>query len=344
MSRTHRHATGSAASSRSRITCRTASLSIPVCGDAFFAPGVDPNAGYNFMSVLSHDHAGPRRALPPTRTNVCGFSSQTWNDNPALPRALGPADRLAHRDDDRGSANLHLEHLEGPALSTTRRTSVLDHAVRPPRGRLGRALTFARLRRRRRSATRTRSTTRTATPIIDTGIRQHQAQPRQPDDGDALHGPLAARRPRHVIYAEWGRLAATSDPVAGGHRRAVPRLHRRGLPGRRRHHRDPHHQRQSAADDGHGSGQRPAERQHLDLLHGHATLSYSWTLNSTNPVLYTITNPIRGPDHAEHGQPRRGQDGDRDPHSSPEAGSAPARRGRSRTRRPAARCGGTWAP
>jgi predicted carbohydrate-binding protein with CBM5 and CBM33 domain len=33
----------------------------PVCGDAFFAPGVDPNAGYNFMSVLSHSrgHAGP---------------------------------------------------------------------------------------------------------------------------------------------------------------------------------------------------------------------------------------------------------------------------------------------
>ena len=36
----------------------------PVCGDAFFAPGVDPNAGYNFMSVLSHSrgHAEPARA------------------------------------------------------------------------------------------------------------------------------------------------------------------------------------------------------------------------------------------------------------------------------------------
>jgi len=65
----------------------------PVCGDAFFAPGVDPNAGYNFMSVLSHSrgHAGPAFPSPtfPPNTisppHVCSFSSQTWNNNnPAL--------------------------------------------------------------------------------------------------------------------------------------------------------------------------------------------------------------------------------------------------------------------
>ncbi len=48
----------------------------PVCGDAFRAPGVDPNAGYNFMSVLTHTtgYAGVG-----ARTNVCSFNSETWS-------------------------------------------------------------------------------------------------------------------------------------------------------------------------------------------------------------------------------------------------------------------------
>src|SRR5688572_14303829 len=48
----------------------------PVCGNAFFATGLDPSAGYSFMSVLTHTTG--RQGVGP-RTNVCGFNSETWN-------------------------------------------------------------------------------------------------------------------------------------------------------------------------------------------------------------------------------------------------------------------------
>lgn len=48
----------------------------PVCGNAFNAAGLDPSAGYNFMSVLTHTTG---RAGVGVRTNVCGFNSETWN-------------------------------------------------------------------------------------------------------------------------------------------------------------------------------------------------------------------------------------------------------------------------
>jgi predicted carbohydrate-binding protein with CBM5 and CBM33 domain len=48
----------------------------PVCGDAFNAPGMNPQAGYSFMSVLTHTtgYAGVG-----ARTNVCSFNSETWS-------------------------------------------------------------------------------------------------------------------------------------------------------------------------------------------------------------------------------------------------------------------------
>ena len=47
-----------------------------VCNEAFRAPGVDPNAGYNFMSVLTHTtgYAGVG-----ARTNVCSFNAEPWS-------------------------------------------------------------------------------------------------------------------------------------------------------------------------------------------------------------------------------------------------------------------------
>jgi predicted carbohydrate-binding protein with CBM5 and CBM33 domain len=48
----------------------------PVCGQAFNAPGLDPTAGYSFMSVLTHTTG--RSGVGP-RQNVCGFNSETWN-------------------------------------------------------------------------------------------------------------------------------------------------------------------------------------------------------------------------------------------------------------------------
>ena len=48
----------------------------PVCGDAFNAPGMNPQAGYSFMSVLTHTtgYFGVG-----ARTNVCSFNSETWS-------------------------------------------------------------------------------------------------------------------------------------------------------------------------------------------------------------------------------------------------------------------------
>jgi uncharacterized repeat protein (TIGR02543 family) len=47
----------------------------PVCGDAFNAPGLDPNIGYNFMAVLTHDQG---YAVVGPRDNVCGFNAEPF--------------------------------------------------------------------------------------------------------------------------------------------------------------------------------------------------------------------------------------------------------------------------
>jgi len=69
----------------------------PVCGNAFFAPGIEATAGYSFMSVLTHTTG--RQGVGP-RANVCGFNSETWNgaatvwdqpiDWPTVPMTAGP--------------------------------------------------------------------------------------------------------------------------------------------------------------------------------------------------------------------------------------------------------------
>lgn len=48
----------------------------PVCGDAFFADGIEATSGYSFMSVLTHTTG--RSGVGP-REHVCGFNSETWN-------------------------------------------------------------------------------------------------------------------------------------------------------------------------------------------------------------------------------------------------------------------------
>src|ERR1044071_700715 len=47
----------------------------PVCGQAFNAPGLDPNPDYTFMSVLPHTTGYSGVGPGPT---VCGFSSEPW--------------------------------------------------------------------------------------------------------------------------------------------------------------------------------------------------------------------------------------------------------------------------
>jgi len=49
----------------------------PFCGDAY---ADDPNAGYEFMSVLTHDRG--RASVRPLPDNVCGFNSETFDFGP----------------------------------------------------------------------------------------------------------------------------------------------------------------------------------------------------------------------------------------------------------------------
>ena len=49
---------------------------IPACIDAF---AVDNQGGYQFMSVLTHDVG--RQGVTPLPSNVCGFNSETWDNN-----------------------------------------------------------------------------------------------------------------------------------------------------------------------------------------------------------------------------------------------------------------------
>ncbi len=74
---------------------------IPACVDAF---AQDQNGGYQFMSVLTHDVG--RQGVTPLPNNVCGFDSETWDNNnngnttpwdlpldwPTTPVAAGPFD------------------------------------------------------------------------------------------------------------------------------------------------------------------------------------------------------------------------------------------------------------
>ena len=76
---------------------RNGTAAYPICGDAFNAPGLDPNQGYNFMSVLTHDQG---LAVSGPRTNVCSYDSETWKGTstawdqpinwPTTPFASGP--------------------------------------------------------------------------------------------------------------------------------------------------------------------------------------------------------------------------------------------------------------
>ena len=199
----------------------------PVCGDAFFAnvPGLDPNAGYNFMSVLSHSrgHTGPAfpsPTFPPNTTSpphVCSFSSQTWNaGNPALntptpwdipidwpTNPITAGTRLFTWNIQNGP---HFDDTEDFTYWITRPGFVFQ---------VGRALTWADFE---------------ATPFCDENAVHSRQGGAIVDDGnpDIIlnrgNQTIATRctvpsRPagsRHVIYAEWGRLGANSTPIQGG--------------------------------------------------------------------------------------------------------------------------------
>jgi chitin-binding protein len=171
----------------------------PVCGGAFFAPGIEPTAGYSFMSVLTHTTG--RQGVGP-RTNVCGFNSETWNgvatvwdqaiDWPTVPMTAGPR-------------NFVWSISWGPHFSDT---SDFRYWITKPGfvWQTGRALSFSDFE---------------DTPFcsLDYNDATPNANPNLvPDKANATfltRCTVPARSGRHVIYGEWGRTPPTFERFHG---------------------------------------------------------------------------------------------------------------------------------
>jgi predicted carbohydrate-binding protein with CBM5 and CBM33 domain len=236
----------------------------PVCGNAFTAPGVPFEAGYSFMSVLTHTTG--RAGIGP-RTNVCGFNSETWNgaatvwdqpiDWPTTPMTAGPRNFVWNI-----SWGPHFSDTSDFRYWITRSNFVWQ---------TGRALTFADFE---------------DAPFCD--LAYNDATPNAnpnliPNPGSALFTTrctVPARTGRHVIYAEWGRTPPTLerfhgciDAVFSGTQQPTvtaaialnPNVTTFTGPG-------------SITLNGTGSTG--------------SNLTYNWTVAAPNSSFYTITNPM----------------------------------------------------
>jgi chitin-binding protein len=235
----------------------------PVCGNAFFATGIEPTAGYSFMSVLTHTTG---RAGVGPRTNVCGFNSETWNgaatvwdqpiDWPTVPMTAGPR-------------NFTWNISWGPHFSDT---SDFRYWITKSSfvWQTGKPLSFSDFE---------------DAPFCD--LAYNDATPNAnpnlvPDKANAMFltkCTVPARTGRHVIYAEWGRTPPTFERFHG-------------------------------CIDAQFSGSPPPTVTANIVLNPNVTtftgtgsialsgttsvgsnLSYSWSVDSENPSLYSITNP-----------------------------------------------------
>ena len=236
----------------------------PVCGEAFFAPGVEATAGYSFMSVLTHTTG---RAGVGTRTNVCGFNSETWNgaatvwdqaiDWPTVPMTAGPR-------------NFTWNISWGPHFSDS---SDFRYWITKPGfvWQTGRALTFADFE---------------DAPFCD--LAYNDATPNAnpnlvPDKANAMfltRCTVPSRAGRHVIYAEWGRTPPTFERFHGCIDAQFSGTPQPGVTAN--FVRTPN----AATFTGSGS----------IALNGTTSvgtnLTYTWSVSAPNPALYTITNPM----------------------------------------------------
>ena len=222
---------------------------------------------------------------------MCSFSSQTWNNNnPALntptpwdlpinwpTKTITAGPRIFTWNVPNGP---HFDDTEDFTYWITR--STYQHQV-------GRALTWADLEPRR-SATRTRSTAAAAAPSWTRATPTSSSTAAAQTIGTRCTVPSRPAGSRHVIYAEWGRLGANSTPWQGG---TDERFHGcidvvfQGGGGTTVTPIISANQPPTAVT---GAANVPLNGSTSTCSTG-CTLSYSWTLNSTNPGLYTIANP-----------------------------------------------------
>jgi predicted carbohydrate-binding protein with CBM5 and CBM33 domain len=235
----------------------------PVCGGAFFAPGVEPTAGYSFMSVLTHNTG--RLGTGP-KANVCGFNSETWNgaatvwdqpiDWPTVPMTAGPR-------------NFTWNISWGPHFSDT---ADFRYWITKPGfvWQTGRALSFTDFE---------------DLPFCDLAYNHSTPNGNPnlvPNEANATfltRCTVPVRSGRHVIYAEWGRTPPTLERFHG-------------------------------CIDASFSGTPPptvtaniVTNPNVTTFTGSGSialngstsvgsnLSYTWSVDSENPGLYSITNP-----------------------------------------------------
>jgi chitin-binding protein len=234
----------------------------PVCANAFTAAGIDPNAGYSFMSVLTHTTG---RAGVGPRSNVCGFNSETWNG------AATPWDQPINWPTNNMAAGSRLFTWNiswGPHFSDTS-----DFRYWITRSdfqyQAGRPLSFSDFE----DAPFCELTYNDATPNANPNVIPNQA-----NTTFQTRCNVPQRSGRHVIYAEWGRNQWTYERFHG----CIDAVFQGGT--------GPTVDAQIALSpdvaefEGAGS----------ITLDGRGStgsnLTYQWTVDSQNPSLYTLTN------------------------------------------------------
>ncbi len=235
----------------------------PVCGNAFSAPGIPFEAGYSFMSVLTHTTG---RAGVGPRANVCGFNSETWNgaatvwdqpiDWPTVPMTSG-------------QRTFTWNISWGPHFDDTQE---FKYWITKPDfvWQTGRALSFNDFEELPFCSLNYSDANPNANPDVI---------PNKANQSFTTRCTIPSRTGRHVIYGEWGRnhftyerfhgcvdaqFSGTPQPTVTANIALNPNVSTFTGPG-------------SIALDGRTSVG--------------SNLSYSWSVESENPSLYSITNP-----------------------------------------------------
>ncbi len=248
----------------------------PVCGNAFGAPGIPFEAGYSFMSVLTHttgrDGVGPR-------ANVCGFNSETWNgaatvwdqpiDWPTVPMTSG-------------QRTFTWNISWGPHFDDTQE---FKYWITKPDfvWQTGRALSFSDFE----------DTPFCSLDYYDANPNANpDVIPNKANQSFVTRCTVPSRSGRHVIYGEWGRNHYTYERFHG------------------------------CVDAQFSGGPQPTVTANIVLtpnvttftgpgsiaLNGSTSvgsnLAYSWSVDSENPSLYSITNPTNAQATLNLGSPQ----------------------------------------
>jgi chitin-binding protein len=234
----------------------------PVCGNAFNAPGLDPQAGYNFMSVLTHTTG---RAGVGPRANVCGFNSETWNGTATVwdqPIDWPTTDMIA------GSRTFTWNISWGPHFSDT--VDFKYWITKPDfQYQVGKPLSFADFE----DAPFCSLTYNDATPNANPDVI--------PTPGSAkfqTRCSVPQRSGRHVIYGEWGRNHFTFERFHG-----CIDAKFQGGPGTTLDAKIAFNP-DAAEFEGTGSIRLDGSTS------VGSNLSYQWSVDSQNPALYTLSN------------------------------------------------------